>query len=136
MQSPQTVSFKTLGCRLNQAETDSLEAQFRARGFLVRAFGTPAATLAKPVSSTETRRRCRVLREIDRELRRRFARRFLGRKLPVLFETPKSVLQTGHTANFLTIRAPYEKNLRGEIRNVFLGELHDHQTISGKIAED
>ncbi|HSA58338.1 MAG TPA: tRNA (N(6)-L-threonylcarbamoyladenosine(37)-C(2))-methylthiotransferase MtaB [bacterium] len=37
----QTVSFKTLGCRLNQAETDALEVRLRERGYRVRKFGEP-----------------------------------------------------------------------------------------------
>lgn len=34
-----SVSFKTLGCKLNQSETDAIEAKFRDKGFTVRAYG-------------------------------------------------------------------------------------------------
>lgn len=37
-----SVSFKTLGCKLNQSETDAIEAKFRDRGFSVIAYGAPA----------------------------------------------------------------------------------------------
>jgi threonylcarbamoyladenosine tRNA methylthiotransferase MtaB len=33
--SPPTVSFKTIGCRLNQAETDQIEIQFKEAGYLI-----------------------------------------------------------------------------------------------------
>ena len=35
----QTVTFKTLGCKLNQAETDAIQNQFLKRGFVSRPFG-------------------------------------------------------------------------------------------------
>lgn len=38
-QSPQTVAFKTIGCRLNQAETALIRAQFIAAGYSVVPFG-------------------------------------------------------------------------------------------------
>jgi threonylcarbamoyladenosine tRNA methylthiotransferase MtaB len=38
----QTVSFKTLGCRLNQSETDAIEAKFRERNYTVVPFGETA----------------------------------------------------------------------------------------------
>ncbi len=37
-----TVSFKTFGCRLNQAETAQFEAEFAAAGFTRVPFGTPS----------------------------------------------------------------------------------------------
>jgi threonylcarbamoyladenosine tRNA methylthiotransferase MtaB len=37
-----TVSFKTLGCKLNQSETDALQAQFTQRGYQVLPFGSQA----------------------------------------------------------------------------------------------
>ena len=38
---PLTVSFKTIGCRLNQAETATMMAQFDAAGYRTVPFGTP-----------------------------------------------------------------------------------------------
>lgn len=37
-----SVAFKTLGCKLNQSETDAIEAKFRERGFAVKSFGDEA----------------------------------------------------------------------------------------------
>lgn len=37
-----TVSFRTIGCRLNQAETAAMTARFEAAGYRTVAFGTPA----------------------------------------------------------------------------------------------
>lgn len=39
---PPTVSFKTIGCRLNQAETATMTARFNEAGFDIVPFGTPA----------------------------------------------------------------------------------------------
>ncbi len=40
--TPRSVSFHTLGCKLNQYETNDLERQFAERGWRVVAFGEPA----------------------------------------------------------------------------------------------
>ena len=37
--NPTTVSFKTVGCRLNQAETARMRAAFEAAGYAVTPFG-------------------------------------------------------------------------------------------------
>ncbi len=43
MQPATTVSFKTVGCRLNQAETARMRAAFEAAGYTVAPFGAPCA---------------------------------------------------------------------------------------------
>jgi threonylcarbamoyladenosine tRNA methylthiotransferase MtaB len=56
-----TVSFKTLGCRLNQAEMESLAARLAARGVRVLPFGEPA-----DLTVVNT---CTVTRDADRDSR-------------------------------------------------------------------
>jgi threonylcarbamoyladenosine tRNA methylthiotransferase MtaB len=64
-----SVSFKTVGCRLNQAETSDMEAVFRGAGYRVVPFETPAtvcvihtcAVTAKAVKDC-----CRLSRSIKR----------------------------------------------------------------------
>lgn len=37
-----SVTFKTLGCKLNQSETDAIEAKFKDKGFAIKSFGDDA----------------------------------------------------------------------------------------------
>ena len=55
----QRVSFKTVGCRLNQAETAQIAAQFEAAGYMVVPFGQPC-----DVCVVHT---CTITREAERK---------------------------------------------------------------------
>ena len=58
---PRRVAFKTLGCKLNQAETESIATEFKTLGWQVVAFGDPADALI--VNS------CTVTNSADRKTR-------------------------------------------------------------------
>jgi threonylcarbamoyladenosine tRNA methylthiotransferase MtaB len=64
------IAFKTLGCRLNQAETDGFAAEFAAAGWQVVPFGAPAdAVIVHSCAVTRTAERdgLRVARGIKRQ---------------------------------------------------------------------
>ena len=73
------VAFATLGCRLNQFETDALERAARAAGHEVVAFADPAADLYVVNS-------CTITHDADadtRQLVRRAARQRPGARIVV-----------------------------------------------------
>lgn len=95
--------------------------------------GTAASKLADAVPTDVIHRRVNLLRELSLELHARFARRFAGRTLPVLFECPEGEIQTGLTGNYLRVQFPSSHSLRGHVRDVTLEASYDHQTLSGQI---
>ena len=52
------------------------------------------------------------------KIREEILKTYIGRTLPVLFETPKGNIQHGYTENYIPIAAPSLKTLTGEIVNV------------------
>ena len=89
-------AFYTLGCKVNQYETQALSEQFRAKGFQI-------------VPPEE---------EAD-DMRRRFLTGEMGKRFPVLFETtaPDGFLE-GYTPNYTPVRVCAPKELCGTVREV------------------
>jgi len=84
------VSFKTLGCRLNQAETATMEAQFQAAGYDVTRFGSPCDVVVI--------HGCTVTQNAEKESARlvRTARNQPGGKPVVVLAGCPAVVQAAH----------------------------------------
>lgn len=98
--------------------------------------GTPASKMRDRIPEEVVRKRTKILRNLSMKLRAGFARDFLGKQMPVLFEEPRKLFQTGLTPNYLRVLIPSTTDLRGTVHNVTLEGMHDPQTLSGQIAQD
>jgi threonylcarbamoyladenosine tRNA methylthiotransferase MtaB len=87
--------------------------------------GTPAERLRERVSDAEKKARVSRLRALDGELRQRFRRAHLGKRLPVLFEKRfAGDLLAGHAANYLDVYSAADESLAGTIHEVRITQLH------------
>jgi threonylcarbamoyladenosine tRNA methylthiotransferase MtaB len=71
----------------------------------------------------ERKRRTNVIRKLSTQKRSELAARFLGQSIPVLFEEQKEGLWTGHTPNYLEVKAKSQEPLGNSIRNVSIQEV-------------
>jgi threonylcarbamoyladenosine tRNA methylthiotransferase MtaB len=86
---------------------------------------TPAIQFADPVDVHERHKRNEMLRILSLKKRQSFAAKFLGKKLPVLFETACGDGQiSGLTTNYLRVETKSEKHLSNEIREVQITGIH------------
>jgi threonylcarbamoyladenosine tRNA methylthiotransferase MtaB len=74
--NPTTVSFKTVGCRLNQAETAQMRAAFEAAGYLVKPFGA-ACDISVIHGCLVTARAEKDGRRLARSVKRRHRKTFV-----------------------------------------------------------
>ena len=82
--------------------------------------GTPAARMKGQVPAAVARERGARLQQIARAGRARYARRFLGRELPVLWErvvgaSERGFAQLGYTENYIPVRGEHRRELTNEI---------------------
>ena len=97
--------------------------------------GTAAYQMEDRVDDYTKKLRSQRLRELDREKRRAFISSFLGRSLPVLFETSRdkqSGLLTGFTGNYIRVLAEGPDELMNRIVKVKLERIQGKK-VSGKI---
>lgn len=85
--------------------------------------GTLSEKLPDPVDQKTKKRRLGVLREINRIIRKAYARKFFGKVLPVLFEeADRRGMHSGYTPNYIRVSVSSETDLRGKICDVKLAE--------------
>ncbi len=90
--------------------------------------GTAAAEMAHQVPSEEKKRRSEAMRELARESSQRFHRRFLGRRMEVLWESPckdERRAWSGLTDNYIRVMACSEVDLANTITSAKLVGLVD-----------
>jgi threonylcarbamoyladenosine tRNA methylthiotransferase MtaB len=93
--------------------------------------GTPAAAMPDQVPPPVAAERVGRLTELSGRLHRAFSGRFVGRELPVLFEsTKKGGLMFGYTGNYLRVEAPYRREAIGTIVPVRLTGLTDEGNMT------
>jgi threonylcarbamoyladenosine tRNA methylthiotransferase MtaB len=76
---------------------------------------TPAADFPDKVSPAEKNRRGQMLRILSQKKRYLFQQQFIGREMPVLFETHRDGWLQGHTANYITVRVQGPETCVNEI---------------------
>ena len=80
--------------------------------------GTPAASM-KPVFPDRIKKeRVRTLIELSKKKTLEFYRRYIGRRLPVLFEQKKNGLWIGTSHNYIKVKAESQKDLRNRLVKV------------------
>ena len=93
-------------------------------------YGTKAVRHEQHVSPQAIKERSRGLRELSTTKRRKFAGRFLGREVEVLFEQQDpSGVWTGLTGNYLRIGVVSDEPLRNEIRRVVVEDVTDELAL-------
>jgi len=100
--------------------------------------GTPAATMPDQVPPPVIRERHQALTAVAREGARRFAYRFLGQEMEVLFEQCVGTGEggpewTGLTGNYLRVRVESDESLRNQIRRVRLLRVLDGSVVVGQV---
>ncbi len=94
--------------------------------------GTPAATMTQQVSSSHIRRRCRLLKELDKEKRLAFMQQFLGKLRPVLVENRRdeaSGMYSGFSDNYLPVLVQTDSALENHIVRVRLERLQGKRLL-------
>jgi threonylcarbamoyladenosine tRNA methylthiotransferase MtaB len=84
--------------------------------------GTKAADMPGKVQDTVKAQRNRKLRALGRERADSYARRFTGRRMPVLWEQHSGKTWTGYTPNYIKVYADSEENMANKIIPVTLGK--------------
>ncbi|MFV0396199.1 MAG: tRNA (N(6)-L-threonylcarbamoyladenosine(37)-C(2))-methylthiotransferase MtaB, partial [Coprobacillaceae bacterium] len=86
---------------------------------------TPAARMKDQVNGTVKQERVNHLLEMSKELNEKYAKKQIGRALPVLFETREEDYLVGHADNYLKVKVKTKQNLIGDIKNVIIEEYQD-----------
>lgn len=95
--------------------------------------GTPAATFFDQVPEEVKKERAHVMQELASDLAAQYAARFIGKVLPVLFETYDNGYSGGHTENYLKVLAPTpDDSLIGTITPVVITNLTS-DGVQGKV---
>jgi threonylcarbamoyladenosine tRNA methylthiotransferase MtaB len=94
--------------------------------------GTPAARMKGHVSSAAKKQRSAHLRALSAALERRFAERFQGQTLPVLWEqvigsTGDGFVNVGYTDNYIRVRAVHPRVLSNHITPARMGVYDEEQ---------
>ena len=94
--------------------------------------GTKAAEMPNQVPPELKEERSKKLIELSGENEQEFMEKFIGQKLPVLFEQTENNLMQGHTTNYLKVGIENKENLENEIKNVEIVEVKD-KILIGKL---
>ncbi|MCG6916362.1 MAG: tRNA (N(6)-L-threonylcarbamoyladenosine(37)-C(2))-methylthiotransferase MtaB [Deltaproteobacteria bacterium] len=95
--------------------------------------GTPAATMGEKISPPVIRRRCRLLRELDKRKRLSFLNRFLGKVRPVLVENRQDKatgLPRGFSDNYLPVVVQADSPLENQILLARLDRIEANRLVA------
>ena len=99
--------------------------------------GTAAIRLEPKVPTQTIKERSANLSELSRVKRVEFYRRFMGRNIPVLFESSESVgWWSGLTDNYIRVRVPSTVLLANEIRSVHLTGMMRESAVGQPLLEE
>ena len=96
--------------------------------------GTPADKMPGQCTNAVRQRRAAEALAVRNELHRSFLERCVGQNLPVLFETEKDGICSGHSDTYVLVSAPGHA-LRNRVCNVCITDT-DGETLSGVIEEE
>ena len=97
--------------------------------------GTPAAKRPDQIDPMIKEERSKLVIEHTTKSKDKFLSEFIGSTMPVLFEQrTKNNMFEGKTDNYITVHAPSDEDISGEIKNVCLLELKNG-IITGKIID-
>lgn len=96
--------------------------------------GTRAAAMSAQVAAPVKAARAARLAQVAGEAARRYAQRFVGRPVPVLFEECAGGLCSGLSDTYLPVRAPGETSLVGAVAGVAVLRVESNG-IAGRVVE-
>jgi len=93
--------------------------------------GTKAAEMTNQVDDSKKHDRSQVLMELANEISNEFMNNFINKNMEVLIEAEKhSNLYEGYTSNYLKVLVKNDKNIKNEIVNVTIKDVHDDYLIA------
>lgn len=96
--------------------------------------GTPAATYSNQVSEAVKKARARQMQLLADRQADAFLRRFIGKQLPVLFETKQDGVADGLTGNYIRVYTDADAVCAGEIYPVCMEKAH-RDGLWGKVCK-
>lgn len=97
--------------------------------------GTPAAKMSDQIKGDIKSQRSRTLIDLCEKNRLDFEKSFIGKSLPVLVETNKDGLQSGHTTNYIVVAFKSEKDYTNSIIDIEIIDFIDSK-LYGKLKEE
>ena len=82
--------------------------------------GTQSIKIFPKTPSKVIRNRSSMLRHLSERKKQAFYQKFLGEKIPVLFESYNNKINSGYTENYIRVSLPSEKNFSKQIKTVTL----------------
>lgn len=96
--------------------------------------GTPAVDFPGKISKNVSAERVKALTSLCGKLHREFTGRYIGRKVPVLFEsTVRNGVMSGFSDNYIRVKTLYDRSSVNEIRTVELERLLENGDAEGII---
>lgn len=86
---------------------------------------TPAAKMKNQVAADIKKKRVNRLLGLSKELESSFAKKQIGRTLPILFEVEEGGYLIGHAGNYVKVRAKGDSSLLATLHNVVIKDYHD-----------
>lgn len=92
--------------------------------------GTKASKMSNHVKESVKKERVHKLLNLSKELELNYMKKFIGKKLEVLFESSKKGYSIGHTSNYLLVKLDSNKFKSGDLINIKLTDI-DYPYIKG-----
>ncbi len=92
--------------------------------------GTEAQTMPCQIDGETKKKRNKIISEICEESKYAIIRENMGRVTPVLFESEENGYATGHTDNFIEVRAKCDKAVRGKTLDCEIFDITDGTGIA------
>ena len=97
--------------------------------------GTPADLMENQVDEKIKKERVRKVLEISKELELNYMSKFINKELEVLIETCENNIITGHTTNYICVKANGDESMINTIQKVLIKEV-DYPVVKGVIIDN
>ena len=97
--------------------------------------GTPADLMENQVDEKIKKERVRKVLEISKELELNYMSKFINKELEVLIETCENNIITGHTTNYICVKANGDESMINTIQKVLIKEI-DYPVVKGVITDN
>jgi threonylcarbamoyladenosine tRNA methylthiotransferase MtaB len=98
--------------------------------------GTPAWNYADKVEVGKVRERCRVMRSLGNEKKKRYYEKFVGKQLSVLVEQnrePSTGMLKGMSSNYIPVLIDGADKLKNSIQTVTITRVSENLMVYGKL---
>lgn len=93
--------------------------------------GTPAYSMKNQIDGNIKEKRSQKLIELSNKNEEEFLRKYIGRKVEVLFEQPEGTSLKGHTSNYMIVKTN-DKVYENELKEILIEKI-DKLELVGKI---